>query len=99
MRSESPSDLERNLVPTEALVFEATDVLLLVDDNRDMRSYIKRIFSPHCNVIEASNGEEALAMARSNLPSLILSDMMMPKLNGPGLTTSWRRIRLRRDGT
>jgi CheY-like chemotaxis protein len=82
--------LERSGVPPEALLFEPTDVLLLVDDNRDMRSYIKRIFAPFCKVVEATNGKEALSMAKANPPNLILSDMMMPKLNGQGLLVAIR---------
>jgi signal transduction histidine kinase/FixJ family two-component response regulator len=67
---------------SEGYMFSKTDVLLLVDDNLDMRQYIKRIFSPYCEVIEASNGEEALAIATASQPDLILSDVMMPKMNG-----------------
>jgi CheY-like chemotaxis protein len=88
--SETTSDLDRHMVATDVLVFDATDTVLLVDDDRDMRGYIKRIFTPYCNVIEASNGEEALAMATANPPNLILSDMMMPKLNGQGLLVAIR---------
>lgn len=46
--SDSHGQLERSGVPPEALLFEPTDVLLLVDDNRDMQSYIKGIFAPFC---------------------------------------------------
>jgi signal transduction histidine kinase len=88
--SETPSDLERHMVPADVLVFDATDTVLLVDDNRDMRAYIKRIFTPYCSVIEATDGEEALAIARANPPNLILSDMMMPKLDGHGLLVAIR---------
>jgi signal transduction histidine kinase len=88
--SETPSDSERHMVPADVLVFDATDTVLLVDDNRDMRAYIKRIFSPYCNVIEAADGEEALAIARANPPNVILSDMMMPKLDGHGLLVAIR---------
>lgn len=88
--SDSHSQLERSGVPSEAMLFEPTDVLLLVDDNRDMLSYIKSIFAPFCKVVEATSGEEALTMAKTNPPDLILSDMMMPKLNGQDLLVAIR---------
>jgi signal transduction histidine kinase len=89
--SETCSDSQRSGVPSEALLFNPTDVLLLVEDNQDMRSYIKGIFAPYCNVVEAANGETALAIARAHPPNLILSDMMMPKLNGQGLLAEIRK--------
>jgi CheY-like chemotaxis protein len=49
-----------------------------VDDNADMRRYIKSLFSSFCKVIEAVNGEEALAMVPKIKPDLIISDVMMP---------------------
>lgn len=67
---------------SDGLLFESTDVVLLVDDNVDMRQYIKGIFRRHCTVVEASNGEDALAMIEKVRPNLILSDVMMPQLNG-----------------
>jgi PleD family two-component response regulator len=88
--SDSHSQLERSGIPSEAPLFEPTDILLLVDDNRDMQSYIKGIFAPFCKVVKATNGEEALAMVKASPPNLILSDMMLPKLNGQGLLVSIR---------
>ncbi|WWD18861.1 hypothetical protein CI109_103316 [Kwoniella shandongensis] len=75
----------------DSFLFERDDVLLLVDDNNDLRHYVKQIFAPHCKVIEASNGLEALAKARANTPHLILSDLMMPKMNGQELLEAIRR--------
>jgi len=76
---------------TEGLMFEKSDVLLLVDDNLDMRSYIRHIFSPFCTVVEAANGAEALLMAIESPPDLILSDVMMPKMNGLELLSEIRK--------
>ncbi|WVR03014.1 hypothetical protein IAU60_000003 [Kwoniella sp. DSM 27419] len=74
----------------DGFLFEKTDVLLLVDDNTDMRHYIKRLFAPYCRVIEAKNGKEAFDIARANPPQLILSDLMMPIMNGQELLTEIR---------
>ena len=66
-------------------VFDPLDRLLLVEDNSDMRAYIKQIFSPYCEVIEATDGQKALDIARARPPQLILSDLMMPNMNGQAL--------------
>ncbi|KAK4686890.1 hypothetical protein P7C73_g3237, partial [Tremellales sp. Uapishka_1] len=67
---------------SDGLMFEPTDVILIVEDNRDMRQYIKRMFAKYCIVREAEDGEEALRMASESPPNLILSDVMMPKMDG-----------------
>jgi signal transduction histidine kinase/ligand-binding sensor domain-containing protein/DNA-binding response OmpR family regulator len=56
--------------------------ILVIEDNIDVRKYIRRILSPFYNVIEANNGEEGYSMAISNLPDLMISDIMMPGMNG-----------------
>ena len=70
-RSESPSAVNGRI--------------LLVDDNADMRSYLQRLLSAEFVVNVASNGRQALAAATENPPDLIVSDMMMPELDGLGL--------------
>jgi signal transduction histidine kinase/CheY-like chemotaxis protein len=56
--------------------------ILLADDNRDMRAYVRELLSPLYTVELACDGEEALAAARRARPDLILSDVMMPRLDG-----------------
>jgi PAS domain S-box-containing protein len=56
--------------------------VLLVEDNRDMREYVVRLLSRRYDVASASNGEEGLVAVRAHPPDLILSDIMMPGLNG-----------------
>ncbi|WP_442994215.1 ATP-binding protein [Scytonema sp. PRP1] len=56
--------------------------ILLADDNADMRDYVKRLLSQRYDVETVANGTEALAAARAQLPDLILSDVMMPGLDG-----------------
>lgn len=67
---------------TDGLLFESTDVILVVDDNSEMRQYLKSIFKRHCQVLEARDGQEALEITRARRPNLILTDFMMPRLNG-----------------
>jgi PAS domain S-box-containing protein len=59
--------------------------VLVADDNTDMRDYITRLLRNDFNVISETNGEDAYHAAIQNLPDLILSDIMMPKLDGFGL--------------
>ncbi|PKV49248.1 signal transduction histidine kinase [Aquimarina sp. MAR_2010_214] len=57
-------------------------VILIVEDDIDLRTFIARGLEQYCKVIEAANGEEAWHLALSHLPDIIISDIMMPKMNG-----------------
>jgi signal transduction histidine kinase/DNA-binding response OmpR family regulator len=57
-------------------------VLLIVEDNAQMRQYIKSCLGDNYNYFEASNGVEGLKAANSKLPELILCDVMMPVMDG-----------------
>ena len=59
-----------------------TATILVVDDNKDIRSYIRSSLENIYYVIEAVDGEEAFDLAIENMPTLILSDIMMPRLDG-----------------
>jgi len=59
--------------------------ILVADDNDDMRRYVKGVLLQFYDVIEAKDGQDALAVALQEHPDLILSDIMMPGLNGFGL--------------
>jgi signal transduction histidine kinase/DNA-binding NarL/FixJ family response regulator len=56
--------------------------VLLVEDNADMRNYLKRLLIPHYDVMAAVNGQEALDLISVEPPDLVLSDVMMPVLDG-----------------
>lgn len=56
--------------------------ILIVEDNRDLNNYICSCLADKYNVIGVTNGEEALAKAINLLPNLIITDLMMPKMNG-----------------
>lgn len=56
--------------------------LLIVDDNADIRSYLRTILQPHYQLLEAADGKEGLRMSHEQVPDLIVSDVMMPVMNG-----------------
>lgn len=64
--------------------------ILLADDNADMREYVQRLLHPHYKVTVVANGSEALRAAQAARPDLVLSDVMMPELDGFGLLRSLR---------
>jgi CheY-like chemotaxis protein len=59
--------------------------ILVVDDNADMREYLATLLADRYAVRTASDGVEAVALARSDPPDLVLTDVMMPRLDGFGL--------------
>lgn len=64
--------------------------VLLVDDNRDMREYVQRLLSRRFRVTARKNGREALEAALSEPPDLVLSDVMMPEMDGFELLSQLR---------
>ena len=64
--------------------------ILVVDDNADMRSYVARLLSPYWSVTTADDGVKALAAMQADMPSLVITDIMMPNLDGYGLIQAIR---------
>ena len=58
------------------------DVILIVEDNSDLRNFISFNLSDLYLTLTARDGEEGLEIARNSIPSLIISDVMMPELDG-----------------
>ena len=71
--------------------------VLLADDNADMRQHVMNILESHYDVTAVSDGRAALEEARSKPPDLILTDVMMPVLDGFGLLRALREDRLLRE--
>ncbi len=75
---------------------EDRTTVLVVDDNADIRAYVRRHLEADgasgdgYRVVEAADGETALAAARERLPDLVVSDVMMPRLDGFGLLEALR---------
>ncbi|MCB9263792.1 MAG: response regulator, partial [Lewinellaceae bacterium] len=60
-------------------------VLLIVEDNSDVRSFIRMSFQGYFQVLEAEDGEEGCSQALRHLPDIIISDIMMPRKDGVAL--------------
>ncbi|NDP21070.1 MAG: response regulator [Paludibacter sp.] len=63
-------------------ILQQTPTILIIEDEDSIRQLLIRIFEPIYNVIEASNGDDGIILARQNAPDLILSDIMMPGISG-----------------
>src|SRR5579872_4241296 len=81
---ETPADRDDLLPAPSLLISEAGDRarILIADDNADMRQYLARLLSEHYIVETVADGRAAIAKAREHPPSLILSDVMMPGVDG-----------------
>lgn len=76
----------------------APATVLVVDDNDDLRDYMRRLLNAAGHRVEvAPDGEAALELARRQLPALIVSDVMMPRLDGFGLVQAVRADPALRD--
>ena len=69
---------------------ERVQRVLVVEDNADMRDYLRRLLEPYFAVDVARNGSEALKMVVVDPPSIVITDAMMPGLDGLGLLQSIR---------
>lgn len=56
--------------------------ILVVEDNEEVRLFVKSVFTRQYVVLEAENGKEGLRIAREEMPDMIVSDVMMPEMDG-----------------
>ncbi len=74
-------DVDDNRVLEESTGYNGK-TLLVVEDNPDLRKVINNLLSDEFNVIETENGKEGLEKALEHVPDLIISDVMMPEMDG-----------------
>ena len=93
-RPEAPAGAEllRNDLPRESPAPRGTGArILIADDNADMRAYLARLLRRYWQVETVADGQEALETALQTPPDLVLSDVMMPRLDGFELLRALRR--------
>jgi signal transduction histidine kinase len=83
--------------PQVAPALDQRPRVLVADDTVDMRDYLQRLLSPHWRVETAEDGVKALDSLRRSLPDLLLTDVMMPELDGFGLIKAIRDDQALRD--
>ncbi|WFE27401.1 SpoIIE family protein phosphatase [Solwaraspora sp. WMMD791] len=64
--------------------------VLVVDDNADLRDHVSRLLAPYWQVVTATDGTEAFDLATRTAFDLVLTDVMMPNLDGFGLVAALR---------
>lgn len=74
----------------EVVLTEEKKSMLIVEDNLELRSFLRTIFSAQYQILEASNGVEGLKKAAQFLPDMIVSDVMMPEMDGVEMTKQLR---------
>ena len=86
----SPSSEQNERKPHEPKSRGAAqrETVLIVEDNAELRDYMASLLENDYIIYKAPDGAEALACARKVLPSLIISDLMMPRMDGIELTAS-----------
>lgn len=81
-----PSNLTTFSIPIEALEDineeDDRDILLLVEDNAEVRQLLRNTFTDAYQIVEAADGQEGIEKALEHVPDLIISDIMMPKVDG-----------------
>lgn len=61
---------------------QGSEIILIVEDNDDVRAYIREQLEAGYQLLEARHGEEGVMMAQENIPDLIITDVMMPRMDG-----------------
>ena len=84
------SSLQENRFSSTSKEVDLSDIngetLMIVENNSEVREYISGLLKEHCSLIEAANGQEAMALIMKEQPDLIISDIMMPVMDGVSLT-------------
>ena len=73
---------EPEIQATDTVPDEEAPTVLIVDDNADIRTYLRTILQGRYRLLEAKDGKLGLEVAREQVPDLIVSDVMMPVMNG-----------------
>lgn len=89
-RTSAPHYITANVEPNS----QAEDCILIVEDNAELRNFIANVFHDQFKIITANDGQEGLQTAIEMMPDLIISDVMMPRMDGIELTENIREHEL-----
>ncbi len=81
-----PSDLDLDVLEAQENLTTSDDepkpIALIIDDNHDIRLFLRTLLSDKYRVLSAPNGEEGLRKAQETVPDIIICDVMMPVMDG-----------------
>ncbi len=83
--ADSNSDVQEQITPNQQ------EIILIVEDNPDVRAFMREQLSNEYKIIEATNGNEGFYLAQNEIPDLIITDVMMPLKDGYQFTKEIRR--------
>ena len=81
-KSTASDSIVQKVIQKESLNNEDKPVLLLVEDNVELRAFMYNTFMEQFNILEAADGEEGMNIAIEHIPDMIITDLMMPKMDG-----------------
>lgn len=85
MTNELPADLNQNEAPETRPPAESLPKMIVAEDNDGIRELLAEIFSPYYNVIAVDDGEKAYNLICKEIPAIVVSDVIMPKMSGTDL--------------
>ncbi len=89
-RAESAETEPPETEPAEDEAADERPLVLVVDDDADIRAFVGRLLGDLGRIVEAADGDEGLARARDLVPDLVVTDVMMPGLDGHALVRAIR---------
>lgn len=72
-------------IPDDSKLFEKA--ILIIEDNKDLVSFLSRKLSSKYRILSALNGEDGIRLAEANIPNLIICDLMLPQMQGDEVVT------------
>lgn len=77
-----PEETEEMLAQKQLATKDEKAIILIVEDNEDLASFIASLLQEKYSVLQAKDGAEGYQMAQEHIPDLIITDVMMPEMNG-----------------
>lgn len=78
----TPNPTKPAIFDFETLLAEHEEIILVVEDNKDVRRFIREQLENEYKILEAGNGLEGIVMSQQTIPDLIITDLMMPEMDG-----------------